>query len=83
MAGAELSAPAIADFAAPGVTRFNATGQGKEVAVELTFEKTTEAGWSHGSSNESAVSSGFSAVPGRPGTVAPGCDRASPMIFTR
>ena len=29
MAGAELSAPAIADFAAPGVTGFNATGQGK------------------------------------------------------
>jgi hypothetical protein len=55
MAGAELSAPAIADFAAPGVTGFNATGQGKEVAAELKFEKTTGAGWSHGSSNESAV----------------------------
>ena len=55
MAGAELSAPAIADFAAPGVTRFNATGQGKEVAVELRLEKTTGAGWSHGSSSESAV----------------------------
>jgi hypothetical protein len=79
MAGAELSAPAIADFAAPGVTGFNATGQGKEVAVELTFEKTTGAGWSHGNSNESAVP----AVSARPGTVAPGCDRASPMIFTR
>jgi hypothetical protein len=55
MAGAELSALAIADFAAPGVTGFNATGQGKEVAVELTFEKITGAGWSHGSSAESAV----------------------------
>ena len=32
MAGAELSAPAIADFAAPGVTGFNATGQGEDVA---------------------------------------------------
>jgi hypothetical protein len=44
MAGAELSAPAIVDFAAPGVTGFNVTGQGKDVAVERKFAKTTGAG---------------------------------------
>ncbi len=40
MAGAEPSAPAIADFAAPGVTGFNVTGQGNDVAVEPGLEKT-------------------------------------------
>ena len=55
MAGAEPSAPAIADFAAPGVTGFNVTGPGQDAAVEPALEKTTGVGWSHGSSNESAV----------------------------